>query len=230
MLEEIKERVCEANLELVRQKLVIYTFGNASEVDHSSKAVVIKPSGVNYTELRPERMVVVSLSDGKILEGSLRPSSDTATHLELYRAFPGIGGICHTHSLYATTWAQACREIPALGTTHADYFNGPVPCTRSLTKAEIEYNYEQNTGKVIIERFAALSCSHLPGVLVARHGPFSWGADAMDAAHNSSILEYLAKLAAKTLSIEHEPEAIPDELLQKHFERKHGANKYYGQG
>lgn len=230
MLEELKQCICEANLELVRQKLVIYTFGNASGVDRAADAVVIKPSGVDYSEMKPEHMVVVSLSEGKVIEGNLRPSSDTPTHLELYRAFPEIGGVVHTHSVHATAWAQACREIPALGTTHADYFNGPVPCTRPLTKAEIGSDYEANTGRVIVERFERLSCLDSPGVLVCHHGPFSWGADPTEAVHNAAILEYLAKLAAKTLAIQHDLKSMPEELLDRHFSRKHGPGRYYGQG
>ena len=176
MLEELKRQVCEANLQLVRDGLVIQTWGNVSGLDRAQGLVVIKPSGVSYNAMRPEHMVVVQLASGQIVEGALKASSDTATHLELYRAFAEIGGIVHTHSLYATAWAQAQREIPALGTTHADYFYGPVPCTRQMTPAEIESEYELNTGKVIVERFATLDPLQKPAVLVASHAPFVWGA------------------------------------------------------
>lgn len=229
MLEELRRQVCEANLQLVRDGLVIQTWGNVSGLDRAHGLVVIKPSGVSYDAMRPEHMVVVQLSSGQIVEGALKPSSDTATHLELYRAFAGIGGIVHTHSLYATAWAQALREIPALGTTHADYFYGPVPCTRQMTLAEIESEYELNTGKVIVERFATLDPMQMPAVLVASHAPFVWGASVAKAVENALVLEYLARLASETLVAN--PSAVPmqSELLDKHFLRKHGAGAYYGQ-
>ncbi|MCD4824974.1 MAG: L-ribulose-5-phosphate 4-epimerase [Phycisphaerae bacterium] len=229
MLEELKKQVCDANLELVAEGLVIQTFGNVSGIDRRSGLVVIKPSGVSYDGMTPEHMTVVSLETGEIAEGDLRPSSDTPTHLELYRAFAGIGGIVHTHSLYATAWAQARKEIPPLGTTHADYFHGPVPCTRLMTDEEIEGDYEANTGKVIVERFAGLDPAHIPAVLVAGHGPFAWGLSPAAAVHNAAILEYLGRLAGETIRIEPHPEPISTKLLDKHFLRKHGPAAYYGQ-
>jgi len=229
MLEELRSQVCEANLQLVRDGLVIQTWGNVSGLDRSHGLVVIKPSGVSYDAMRPEHMVVVQLSSGQIVEGALRPSSDTATHLELYRAFAGIGGIVHTHSLYATAWAQARREIPALGTTHADYFYGPVPCTRQMTPAEIESEYELNTGKVIVERFATLDPMQMPAVLVASHAPFVWGASVAKAVENALVLEYLARLATETLVANPSAGPMQSELLDKHFLRKHGPGAYYGQ-
>lgn len=229
MLDELKEQVCRANLELVSRGLVIETWGNVSGVDRQAGRVVIKPSGVGYAQLKPEHMVVVDLADGRVAEGSLRPSSDTPTHLELYRAFAGIGGVVHTHSLYATAWAQAQRDIPPLGTTHADYFAGPVPCTRPLTAREIAGQYEANTGKVIVERLAALEAEHFPAVLVAAHGPFAWGATPAQAVEHAAVLEHLAQLAAATVAIEPYPRPILPELLNKHFFRKHGPGKYYGQ-
>ena len=229
MLEELKKRVCEANLELVRAGLVLQTFGNASAIDRDSGNVVIKPSGVAYDGMRPSHMVVVSLATGKVVEGDLRPSSDTPTHLVLYRAFRQAGGIVHTHSLYAAAWAQARREIPALGTTHADYFHGPVPCTRLMTAAEIRSDYEANTGHVIVERFRRLNPSSFPGVLVAGHGPFAWGESAADAVHHAVVLEHLARLASETLHLKPGIRPMQRALLDKHFLRKHGRNAYYGQ-
>lgn len=230
MLETLKKAVCAANLQLVADGLVVQTWGNASGIERRRGLVVIKPSGVAYAEMRPEQMVVVELETGKVIEGKLKPSSDTPAHLALYRAFPEIGGIVHTHSLHATAWAQAKREIPALGTTHADYFHGPVPCTRPLTPKEINGEYEANTGKVIAERFAKLDPAALPGVLVAGHGPFTWGKSAGAAAENAAVLEFLAQLATETLAIAPATRPVPQALLDKHYLRKHGPGAYYGQG
>ena len=229
MLEQLKELVCQANLKLVSEGLVIQTFGNVSGVDRASGNLVIKPSGVSYDGMQARHMVVVSITTGKVVEGELRPSSDTPTHAALYRAFPSIGGVVHTHSTVATAWAQACREIPCFGTTHADYFYGPVPLTRMLRADEIQGEYEANTGVVIVERFAGLDPSHVPAVLAAGHGPFTWGASPDDAVHNAVILEHLAKLAAQTVQINPQAKPIPQELLNKHFLRKHGPGAYYGQ-
>lgn len=209
--------------------LVIQTFGNVSGVDRDGGNVVIKPSGVSYDEMKPSQMVVVSLESGDVVEGDLRPSSDTATHVELYRAFKQIGGVVHTHSLYATAWAQGRKEIPPLGTTHADYFYGPIPCTREITAQEIATDYEANTGKVIIERFAELDPTQLPGCLVASHGPFAWGETPNKAVDNAVIMEFLANLASKTKHVEDYAPPISRELLDKHFLRKHGPGAYYGQ-
>jgi L-ribulose-5-phosphate 4-epimerase len=229
MLEELKQRVLDANLKLVAEGLVIQTWGNVSGIARASGHVVIKPSGVSYEGMEAQQMVVVSLATGEIVEGCLRPSSDTPTHLALYRAFEGIGGVVHTHSLYATAWAQALRDLPALGTTHADYFYGPVPCTRPMTPAEIRDEYELNTGHVIVERFAELDPLHFPGVLVASHAPFAWGTTIEDAVENAVVLEYMARLASETLKIEAAVSAMQPELLDKHFLRKHGTSAYYGQ-
>jgi L-ribulose-5-phosphate 4-epimerase len=229
MLDALKKAVCQANLELVKEGLVIQTWGNASGIDRARGLVVIKPSGVPYSGMKPTHMVVVALDTGKAAEGKFKPSSDTATHLELYRAFGGIGGIVHTHSLHATAWAQSCRGIPALGTTHADYFHGEVPCTRALTPREIKTDYELNTGHVIVERLKEMDPLRHPAVLVASHGPFAWGADVADAAHNAAVLEFVAQLAAETLSIDALIEPMPSLLLDKHFFRKHGPEAYYGQ-
>jgi L-ribulose-5-phosphate 4-epimerase len=229
MLTQLKQQVCEANLALVREGLVVQTFGNVSGIDRASGRVVIKPSGVSYDAMKPEQMVVVALDTGKIVEGDLRPSSDTPTHLVLYRAFPQIGGIVHTHSLHATAWAQAKRDVPAFGTTHADYFYGPIPCTRPMTPQEIKSDYEANTGRVIVERFKKLTPEHFPGAIVASHGPFAWGKDAADAVHHAVILEYLARLATETMQIAPRTTAMPRALLDKHFLRKHGPTAYYGQ-
>ncbi len=229
MLEQIKYHVCEANLKLVSEGLVIQTFGNVSGVDRNSGNMIIKPSGVSYDEMKPSHMVVVSLETGKVIEGDLRPSSDTATHLELYRSFRQIGGVVHTHSPYATAWAQARKEIPPFGTTHADYFYGPIPCTREMTAEEIETDYEANTGKVIVERFAGHDPAHLPGCLVASHGPFAWGDSPDEAVDNAVIMEYLAKLASRTLHVDSTAPPISQKLLDKHFLRKHGPGAYYGQ-
>ncbi|MCG3150133.1 MAG: L-ribulose-5-phosphate 4-epimerase AraD [Verrucomicrobiae bacterium] len=226
MLEQLKREVCEANLQLVREGLVIQTFGNVSGVDRASGNLVIKPSGVSYDVLKPKHMVVVSLATGKVVEGKLRPSSDTPTHRVLYNAFKQIGGVVHTHSFAATVWAQARRALPALGTTHADYFYGPVPVTRLLTPKEIRADYETNTGYVIVERFQKLDPLAVPAVLVANHAPFVWGRTLGDAVHNAVALEFCAKMASATPA----GKPIPRALLDKHFFRKHGAQAYYGQG
>ncbi|MCX6909656.1 MAG: L-ribulose-5-phosphate 4-epimerase [Verrucomicrobia bacterium] len=229
MLEELKAQVCTANLDLVKEGLVIQTFGNVSGIDRASGHVVIKPSGVGYDVMKPDHMVVVALDSGKVVEGDLRPSSDTATHLVLYRAFREIGGIVHTHSLFATAWAQAKREIPVLGTTHADYFHGPVPCTRAMTPKEIKGDYEIETGNVIVERFRKLDPLAFPGALVASHGPFAWGKSVAKAVENAVVLEYLARLASETLRVNPRVGAMQRALLDKHFLRKHGPGAYYGQ-
>ena len=229
MLDEIKKQVCEANLQLVAAGLVIQTWGNASAVIRDQGVMVIKPSGVPYAGMKPEHMVVVSLATGKPVEGSLKPSSDTPTHLELYRAFPTLGGVVHTHSLYATAWAQACRNIPAYGTTQADYWYGEVPCTRAMTPAEIQTDYEKNTGGVIIETFAQLNPLEHPAVLVASHGPFTWGPDIATAVQNAEFLEFVARLASETLRLNPATPPMASALLDKHFLRKHGPQAYYGQ-
>jgi L-ribulose-5-phosphate 4-epimerase len=229
MLETLKQQVCQANLDLVQEGLVIQTWGNVSGIDRSKGLVVIKPSGVPYGQMQPKHMVVVELDSGRVAEGKLKPSSDTDTHLVLYRAFQGIGGIVHTHSLCATAWAQTCRSVPALGTTHADYFHGPVPCTRQLTSREIETEYEANTGNVIVETFAGRDPLSCPAVLVASHGPFAWGKTLPDAVHNAVVLEHVIKLAGETLRLFPSPKAMQRVLLNKHFFRKHGPGAYYGQ-
>ena len=229
MLTNLKRDVCEANLDLVKEGLVIQTWGNASGVDRGKGLMVIKPSGVPYAKMRPEHMVVLELESGKVVEGKLNPSSDTPTHLVLYRAFKDIGGIVHTHSLCATAWAQTCQPLPALGTTHADYFHGPVPCTRPMKKEEIENDYEAKTGEVIVEAFIGrdpLSCA---AVLVASHGPFAWGKTVADAVHHAVILEHLVRLAGETLRVFPSTQPMPQVLLDKHFFRKHGPGAYYGQ-
>jgi L-ribulose-5-phosphate 4-epimerase len=229
MLEPLKQAVCQANLDLVKEGLVIQTWGNASGIDRARGLVVIKPSGVPYSTMTPAHMVVVTLDTGKVIEGDFNPSSDTATHLALFRAFEGIGGIVHTHSLHATAWAQANRDIPALGTTHADYFHGEIPCTRQMNEQEIQKDYELNTGLVIIERFKGLDPLHNPAVLVASHGPFTWGRDVTDAAHNAAVLEFVARLASETIQINPAVKPMSSVLLDKHFFRKHGPGAYYGQ-
>src|ERR1017187_9626148 len=229
MLEELKQHVCEANRQLVAAGLVIQTWGNVSGVDRASGNVVIKPSGAPYDGMRPEHMVVVSLATGKVVEGDLKPSSDTPTHLILYRAFQEIGGIAHPHSLHATAWAQARREIPALGTTHADYFHGPVPCTRLLTAKEIKDDYEANTGHAIVEQFKKRNPLHFPGALVACHAPFAWGATVGKAVENAIVLEHLARLASETIRVKPSIKPMSTALLDKHFLRKHGPHAYYGQ-
>ncbi|HXE30712.1 MAG TPA: L-ribulose-5-phosphate 4-epimerase AraD [Terriglobales bacterium] len=227
-LPELRSAVLDANLELVRRGLVLYTFGNASGIDRASGTVAIKPSGVDYDRLRPEDMVLADL-DGNILEGSLRPSSDLPTHLCLYRAFPSIGGVAHTHSDYATTWAQAGREIPCLGTTHADYFHGPVPVTAPLTAAEIAAGYEAETGAAICRALRGLDPERIPAALVHGHGPFAWGRDPAAAAHHAVILEAIAKMAYQTLTLSQAAAPLARELHDKHFQRKHGSTAYYGQ-
>jgi L-ribulose-5-phosphate 4-epimerase len=229
MLEELKKQVCQANLDLVKEGLVVLTWGNVSGVDRASGNMVIKPSGAPYEGMTPEQMVVVSMATGRVVEGRLMPSSDTPTHLALYRAFGEIGGVAHTHSLFATAWAQARKGIPAFGTTHADYWRGGVPCTRLLTAAEVKTDYEANTGNVIIEAFRKLDPAHYPAVLVAAHGPFTWGKSARQAVENAVVLEYAARLAAETLRINPKARPMPPVLLAKHFFRKHGPGAYYGQ-
>jgi len=229
MLEQLKRTVCKANLVLVKEGLVIQTWGNASGIDRAQGLVVIKPSGVPYDDMKAEHMVVVSLETGEVVEGRLKPSSDTATHVVLYRAFKHIGGIVHTHSLYATAWAQACKGIPSYGTTQADYWHGHVPCTRQLTPREIKSDYEVNTGKVIAERFRNLDPGKHPAVLVASHGPFTWGKDVNDAVHNAAVLEFVARLASETLRLNGRVRPVQSHLLDKHFLRKHGPKAYYGQ-
>jgi L-ribulose-5-phosphate 4-epimerase len=254
MYEQLKKAVYEANLQLQKQRLVIYSWGNVSGIDREANIIAIKPSGVMYEDLSPEKIVLLDL-DGKIIEGKgnkaegldgiradsvgldwnkpafggLRPSSDTPTHLELYRNFKSIGGICHTHSPCATAWAQACREIPCLGTTHADYFYGPVPVTELMTADEIKSNYELNTGKVIVRRFANLDPLEMPAVLVANHGPFTWGKSPTDAVESNAVLELTARMALDAIKINPGQGPIKKALLDKHYLRKHGKNAYYGQ-
>lgn len=229
MLEQLKKEVYEANMELPKRGLITYTWGNVSGIDRESGLFVIKPSGVDYDKLSPEDMVVMDL-DGNRVEGDLNPSSDTPTHIELYKAFKDLGGIVHTHSPWATSWAQAGRSIPCYGTTHADYFYGEIPCARSLTKEEIEEAYEKNTGLVIIETFKDKNPVYVPGVLCTNHGPFTWGADAAEAVHNAVVLEEVAKMAYRCEHLNPEAKPAPQYLQDKHFFRKHGANAYYGQG
>lgn len=230
MLETLKEQVCAANLNLVTKGVVIYTWGNVSGIDRECGLVVIKPSGVAYEGMTAEDMVVVELSTGKVVEGKWKPSSDTATHLELYRAFPEIGGVTHTHSVHAVAFAQAARGIPALGTTHADYFFGEIPCTRALTRKEVENDYEVNTGKVIVECFRKGHIAPMvtPGILVKNHGPFAWGKDAAESVYHAVVLENVAEMAWKTVQLDPDA-AIQRYVLEKHYERKHGKNAYYGQ-
>ena len=229
MLKELKKQVCQANLDLVKEGLVVQTWGNVSGVDRAGGNLVIKPSGVPYEGMTPELMVVVSLATGRAVEGALKPSSDTPTHLALYRAFPDIGGVAHTHSLFATAWAQARKAIPAYGTTQADYWHGEVPCTRLLTAAEIQTDYEANTGHVIVETFEHLDPAQHPAVLVAGHGPFTWGRNARQAVENAVVLEFVARLAGETIRINPRVKSIQPALLAKHFFRKHGPGAYYGQ-
>jgi L-ribulose-5-phosphate 4-epimerase len=227
MLEQLKEEVWKANLDLVKHGLVIFTWGNVSGIDRASGLVVIKPSGVSYDDMKPAHMVVIDLV-GKVVEGTLKPSSDTATHLELYRNFLNIGGVVHTHSEWATSWAQAGKGIPAIGTTHADYFYGEIPCTRKMTEAEINGEYELETGKVIVERFKGLDADMIPGVLVNNHAPFTWGKNADEAVHNAVVLEEVAKMAIRSFQL-NPTTSMSQILLDKHFLRKHGKNAYYGQ-
>lgn len=230
MLEELKEKVYLANMELPKRHLVTYTWGNVSEIDRASGLFVIKPSGVDYETMTPDDMVVMDLNGNRV-EGRYKPSSDTPTHLELYKKYEGIGGVVHTHSPEATSWAQAGRSIPLYGTTHADYFYGEIPCARSLTPEEINGAYETNTGLVIIETFEKLGLNPLytPGVLCTNHGPFTWGKDAAEAVHNAVVLEEVAKMALKTELINPQVKPAPDCIRDKHFFRKHGENAYYGQ-
>jgi L-ribulose-5-phosphate 4-epimerase len=228
MYHELKQQVCEANLDLQRHKLVVFTWGNVSGIDRDAGVIAIKPSGVSYEKLTPESMVIVNLQ-GNVVEGDLRPSSDTPTHVELYRCFPGIGGVCHTHSTYATMWAQAQREIPCFGTTHADHFYGPVPVTETLTREEVDGPYELNTGRVIVRRFAHLDPLQIPAVLVANHGPFTWGKDAAQSVENAVVLEQVALMAYGTLLVNARQNGIAQALLDRHYLRKHGQDAYYGQ-
>ena len=239
MLEELKQKVCKANLDLVRHGLVIFTWGNVSAIDRKSGLVVIKPSGVSYDNMKPEDMVVVDL-DGKVVEGGLNPSSDTPTHIVLYKAFPNIGGVVHTHSTYATAWAQAGMDIEPLGTTHADYFHGKVPCTPDMTQAQINGNYEEETGNVIVSTFRKINPDHTPAVLVKNHGPFAWGKDADEAVYHAKVLEEVAKMnyiaetlhackkTSKYITLDGGP-SIMKSHIEKHFSRKHGPDAYYGQ-
>ncbi len=227
MLELLKEKVLEANLDLVRHKLVVFTWGNASERDPETGYIVIKPSGVSYDQMKMEHMVVLD-ADGMVVEGELKPSSDAPTHVELYRQFKEIGGVVHTHSEWATSWAQAGKSIPPYGTTHADYFYGEVPCTRALTREEVETEYELNTGKVIVEAFKSLNYISKPGVLIHGHGPFTWGKNGKDAVHNAVVMEEVAKMAFRTEVLGNRI-PIDQFLLDKHYLRKHGQDAYYGQ-
>lgn len=231
MLETLKQQVYEANMELPRRGLVTYTWGNVSGIDRAGGFVVIKPSGVAYEELTSDKMVVVDLQTGTIVEGSLNPSSDTKTHLELYKAFPALGGIVHTHSPFAVAWAQAGQDIPCYGTTHADYFYGPIPCARHLTAAELEEDYEENTGKVIVETFQNRNIDPVavPAVICHSHGPFTWGRDAAQAVYHAVVLEEVAKMALFTRQIDPAAAPAPQSMQDKHYLRKHGPNAYYGQ-
>lgn len=228
MLEELKEEVYKANMELPKRGLVTYTWGNVSGFDREHSLFVIKPSGVDYDKLCAQDMVVMDL-EGNVIEGRFNPSSDTPTHIEIYRAFPEIGGIVHTHSPWATSWAQAGRSIPCYGTTHADYFYGEIPCARSLTKQEVQGEYEKNTGLVIIEMLKDKDPFCIPGILCKNHGPFTWGSDAATAVHNAVVLEEVAKMAYRCEHLNPEISPAADYLQEKHFLRKHGANAYYGQ-
>lgn len=228
MLEQLKMAVLEANLELPQKNLVTYTWGNVSGIDRASGLIAIKPSGVDYSVMKADDIVLIDLN-GKIVEGNLKASSDAPTHVALYKAFPEVGGVCHTHSRWATSWAQAGIGIPAYGTTHADYFYGEIPCTREMTKSEIESEYEANTGAVIIEAFKSQSYEYVPAVLVKNHGPFTWGRNAEEAVHNSVVLEELAMMAIQCRFLNPGVESMPQMLLDKHFFRKHGAGAYYGQ-
>lgn len=230
MLEKLKLAVYEANMELPQRNLVTYTWGNASGISREEGMIVIKPSGVAYDALTPEQMVVVNL-EGRVVEGTLNPSSDTKTHIELYKAFPNVGGIVHTHSTCATAWAQAGRDITAYGTTHADYFYGPIPCVRHLTPDELEEDYERNTGKAIVETFQQreMDPEHMPGAICYSHGPFVWGKDPAQAVYHAVVLEEVAKMALLTRMINPDAAPAPQHVLDKHFMRKHGPSAYYGQ-
>lgn len=228
MLDELKEKVLQANLALPAHGLVTFTWGNVSGISHKDRLIVIKPSGVPYNDLQKEHMVVVNF-DGEIVDGDLHPSSDTPTHLALYKHFPDVGGIVHTHAPWSTSWAQAGKSIPALGTTHADYFYGTVPCTRKMTEEEVKENYEYETGQVIVETFANLNPNQMPSVLVHSHAPFSWGKDPEEAVHNAVVLEEVAKMAYHTYQLNIDTKEMDTYLLDKHYLRKHGANAYYGQ-
>ena len=228
MLEELKEKVCRANLDLVKHGVVLFTWGNVSAIDKETGLVVIKPSGVDYSVMKPSDMVVVDI-DGKTVEGELKPSTDLPTHLEIYKAYPGVGGVVHTHSSAATSWAQAGRGIPCYGTTHADYFYGEIPCTRDLTADEVNTEYEKNTGTVIVETMGGRDPLAMPGALVKNHGVFAWGTDADNAVHNAVIIEYVAKMALETERLNPKARPAPGYLLDKHYLRKHGKNAYYGQ-
>lgn len=235
MLEALKQEVLKANLDLVKHGLVIFTWGNVSAIDRASGLVVIKPSGVEYDEMKASDMVVVDL-DGKVVEGDMRPSSDTPTHVTLYKAFPNIGGVVHTHSTYATAWAQAGRDLPNIGTTHADYFHEDIPCTRDMKKSEVFGEYEKETGNVIVERFENINPDDTPAVLVKNHGPFAWGTDAANAVHNAVVLEQVAKMAfisstlhLNTLDVVTHVPSMNKHLIEKHYSRKHGPGAYYGQ-
>ena len=230
MLEELKQKVYEANMELPRRKLITYTWGNVSGIDREKGLFVIKPSGVDYDDLKPEHMVVMDLQGNKV-EGDLNPSSDTKTHVELYNAFPQLGGIVHTHSPYAVAWAQANRDIPCYGTTHADYFYGPIPCARHLTPAELDEDYEKNTGKAIIEEIRKRNIDPVavPAIICHSHGPFAWGKNAAQAVYHAVVLEEVAKMAAYTRIVKPDAAAAPQHVVNKHYMRKHGPNAYYGQ-
>ncbi len=229
MLKKLKEQVFQANLLLPKHGLVTFTWGNVSGIDREKGLVVIKPSGVAYETMKAKDMVVLELESGKVVDGELKPSSDTPTHLELYKAFPNIGGIVHTHSRWATSFAQAGRGIAALGTTHGDYFYGEIPCTRKMTEAEIQAEYEKETGTVIIETFKDKNPDAIPGVVVYSHGPFAWGKDVMDAVHNAVVMEEVAFMNIQTMILNQNIQPMQQELLDKHYLRKHGANAYYGQ-
>jgi L-ribulose-5-phosphate 4-epimerase len=228
MYEQLKQDVCQANIELEKQGLVIYSWGNVSGIDRDAAVIAIKPSGVAYDKLTTDKMVILDL-EGNIVEGNLKSSSDTPTHLELYRNFKSIGGVCHTHSPNATMWAQACKEIPCFGTTHADYFYGSIPITDLMTEKEIESDYELNTGKVIVRRFKDLEPLQMPAVLVANHGPFTWGITPTKAVESAVVLEEVAKMALGTITVNPKQKQISKTLLDKHYLRKHGKNAYYGQ-
>ena len=227
MLENLKERVLEANLALVSHHLVVFTWGNASERDPETGYIVIKPSGIPYDQMTADQMVVLD-PEGKLMEGDLKPSSDAPTHLELYKNFPDVGGVVHTHSPWSTSWAQAGKQIPVYGTTHADYFYGAVPCTRALTREEVEGDYEHNTGRVIVEAFQQLDSLSMPGALVHGHGPFTWGKDAMEAVHHAVVLEEVAMMAFRTEVLGNQ-KSLEQYLLDRHYQRKHGKDAYYGQ-